>query len=70
MTISNPYVPYPVKINKIAVENEAKDIKTFELGFRNPDDRKEFDFHCGQFAELSILGAGECPIGIASSPMD
>ncbi len=68
--MQNPYVPYPVVIRKITVENEAKDIKTFELAFRNPDDRKKFDFCCGQFAELSILGAGECPIGIASSPMD
>jgi NAD(P)H-flavin reductase len=66
----NPYLPYPVVIRKITVENEARDIKTFELVFRDKADREAFAFRCGQFAELSLLGAGECPIGIASSPMD
>ena len=70
MTMRNPYVPYPVEINKITVENEAKDIKTFELVFENDEDRERFAFRCGQFAELSVLGAGESPIGIASSPME
>jgi len=31
---------------------------------------KNFRYTCGQFAEVSVFGAGECPIGIASSPMD
>jgi NAD(P)H-flavin reductase len=68
--MQNPYVPYPVSVQKITVENEAKDIKTFEFVFQNDADRERFAFRCGQFAELSILGAGESPIGIASSPMD
>lgn len=68
--MNNPYVPMPVRINKIEIENEARDIKTFELVFRNPEDRKKFDFKCGQFAQISILGVGEAPIGIASSPLD
>ena len=66
----NPYLPYPVDVHKIVVENEAKDIKTFELIFHDVADREQFNFRCGQFAELSILGVGECPIGIASSPME
>jgi sulfhydrogenase subunit gamma (sulfur reductase) len=66
----NPYLPYPVVIRKTTIENEARDIKTFELVFRNDTDRESFDFRCGQFAELSVLGLGECPIGIASSPME
>lgn len=66
----NPYVPYPVVIRKITVENEERDIKTFELVFRDGSDRESFDFRCGQFAEVSVLGAGESPIGIASSPME
>ncbi len=66
----NPYLPYPVVIRKITDENEARDIKTFELVFRDDADRDSFMFRCGQFAELSVLGAGECPIGIASSPME
>jgi sulfhydrogenase subunit gamma (sulfur reductase) len=66
----NPYLPYPVRVRKITTENEARDIKTFELVFEHAEDRERFAYHCGQFAELSVLGAGECPIGIASSPMD
>ena len=67
---SNPYIPYPVIIDRVVVENEARDIKTFRLVFQNPEDRRRFDFKVGQFAELSLLGFGESPIGIASSPLD
>ena len=66
----NPYLPYPVTIEKIMAENDAKDIKTFQLAFDNQADRDAFQYRCGQFAELSVLGAGESPIGIASSPMN
>ncbi len=67
---NNPYLPLPVTIKKIIIENEARDLKTFDLVFDNEKDAKGFKYTCGQFAELSILGVGEVPIGIASSPMD
>ncbi len=68
--MNNPYIPNLAVISKIITENEANDIKTFELVFKDPDARKDFEYKCGQFAEISVFGAGECPIGIASSPMD
>jgi sulfhydrogenase subunit gamma (sulfur reductase) len=68
--MSNPYMPLPVTIKKITVENEARDIKTFDLKFNDKKDADKFKYTCGQFAEISILGVGEAPIGIASSPMD
>lgn len=68
--MNNPYIPITVKILDIIVENDARDIKTFKLSFENTKDKKKFSFFPGQFAELSILGAGECPIGIASSPTE
>ncbi len=68
--MNNPYVPMPVRISDIITENEARDIKTFKLIFENKEDEKKFSFLPGQFAELSILGFGECPIGIASSPTE
>ncbi|MFH0926527.1 MAG: FAD/NAD(P)-binding protein [bacterium] len=70
--MQNPYLPKQVKINKITDETEAKDIKTFDLVFFQEKDREEFAAkHIpGQFAELSLLGAGEIPIGIASSPTE
>ncbi len=68
--MNNPYIPNLVVIKKITTENEANDIKTFELVFKDPEAMKNFGYRCGQFAEISVFGAGECPIGIASSPMD
>ncbi len=68
--MNNLYRPKPVTVRKMVIENEAKDIKTFELVFLNQEDREKFNFTCGQFAMLSVLGAGEIPIGIASSPLD
>lgn len=68
--MSNPYIPDLAAIRKIITENEVNDIKTFELVFQDPEAMKNFRYRCGQFAEISVFGAGECPIGIASSPMD
>jgi NAD(P)H-flavin reductase len=70
MTVNNPYRPILTTIEKIAVENDAKDLKTFRLAFCNGEDASNFQYRCGQFAELTVFGVGECPIGIASSPMD
>jgi sulfhydrogenase subunit gamma (sulfur reductase) len=64
----NPYVPIPVTVDKIITEVETKDIKTFRLAFLNKEDEERFQYLPGQFAELSLFGKGESPIGIASSP--
>ncbi|HRR41653.1 MAG TPA: FAD/NAD(P)-binding protein [Syntrophales bacterium] len=66
--MQNPYVPYPVEVIKIVTEVDTKDIKTFRLAFVNKEDEESFKYLPGQFAELSIFGKGESPIGIASSP--
>jgi len=66
----NPYLPNPAVIQRITDENEARDIKTFQVAFCDGKVGEAFRFTCGQFAELSLWGFGECPIGIASSPMD
>jgi NAD(P)H-flavin reductase len=68
--VADPYLPYTVTIRKITIENDARDLKTFELVFADQDQRDSFDFVPGQFAEISVFGAGEAPIGIASSPLD
>lgn len=64
----NPYMPMSVEIIKIITEVDTKDIKTFRLAFVNREDEANFQYLPGQFAELSIFGKGEAPIGIASSP--
>jgi NAD(P)H-flavin reductase len=63
----NPYVPVQARIETIVVENDERDLKTFRLVFCNGNG---FSHECGQFAMLSVPGAGEIPIGIASSPLD
>lgn len=68
--MDNPYLPYPVRIEKITIETVDRNIKTFRVVFLNPEDEEKFAYRPGQFAELSVAGSGECPIGIASSPTE
>jgi NAD(P)H-flavin reductase len=68
--MDNPYLPYPVTVKDIRIENDARDLKTFTFTFDNEGDREKYAFVCGQFGMLSVYGAGESPIGIASSPLD
>jgi sulfhydrogenase subunit gamma (sulfur reductase) len=68
--VRNPYVPMPVTIDDVAIENDLRDIKTFRLVFDKEEDRQAFAYLPGQFAELSLFGKGESPIGIASSPTE
>ena len=68
--MENPYLPYPVRIEDIATETEDEKLKTFKFVFLNPEDEQRFMYRPGQFAELSISGKGEVPIGIASSPTE
>jgi len=68
--MQNPYLPYPVRIDNITVETEDRNLKTFKFVFLNPEDEKRFVYRAGQFAELSVAGKGEIPIGIASSPTE
>ncbi len=66
----NAYKPIPMRIEDIFIETEDRSLRTFKLTFVNSDDEKAFSFHAGQFAEISVPGMGEIPIGIASSPTE
>ena len=68
--MQNPYLPYPVRIDEIDVATEDKSLKTFKFVFLNEGDEEKFAYQAGQFAELSVPGIGEIPIGIASSPVE
>jgi len=68
--VDNPYLPYPVRIDKIVTETEDRTLKTFRFVFLNEGDEEKFAYTPGQFAELSVPGKGEIPIGIASSPTE
>ncbi len=64
MNPSENYIPRLATIADIHIETRTE--KTFTL--RLPDDDPGMDFDPGQFIELSVLGAGEAPFGLASSP--
>ena len=68
--MQNPYLPYPVRVDDIEIATEDKSLKTFKFVFTNPEDEDKFSYKAGQFAELSVTGMGEIPIGIASSPVE
>ena len=68
--MENPYLPYPVRVDDIITETEDRNLKTFKFIFINPEDEEKFSYTPGQFAELSVPGKGEIPIGIASSPTE
>jgi NAD(P)H-flavin reductase len=69
-SVDNPYLPKLAVVRKIISENYVNDIKTFQVMLDDSENGASFKFRCGQFAELSHFGFGECPIGIASSPHD
>ncbi|OIO39410.1 MAG: hydrogenase [Candidatus Omnitrophica bacterium CG1_02_49_10] len=68
------YIPRACTIS--AIREETPDIKTFKLSFREKwemegvDLVEESDFRPGQFVQVSVLGLGEAPISISSSPKD
>jgi sulfhydrogenase subunit gamma (sulfur reductase) len=56
----------PMRVERNVVETEDASIRTLSLSFAGGSEA--FGFVPGQFAELSLLGVGEAPFGIASSP--
>jgi len=66
----NPYLPFPMSVEKSVAETDDGSIRTISLSFARNGDSEAFSFRAGQFAELSLLGTGEAPFGIASSPVD
>lgn len=64
--MKNEYLPYPIKIEKI--QDETFDTKTYTVKFVDQALANSFEYKQGQFAEISVLGVGEAPISITSSP--
>ncbi|MBN2587654.1 MAG: FAD/NAD(P)-binding protein [Candidatus Fermentibacteraceae bacterium] len=68
--MDNSYVPIRMRVEKIAVEDPERNLRTYDLAFEDEDAGKRFNYLPGQFCEMSILGKGESPFGIASSPSE
>ena len=62
----NVYVPHLAVIEKTI--DETYDTRTFHFNFKDEKLREDFAFESGQFCLLSILGVGEAPFCISSSP--
>ncbi len=62
--MKNAYIPIEMEVEKNYFETSDRMIKTLRLKFID----EKFEFQPGQFCEFSILGKGEAPFGIASSP--
>jgi NAD(P)H-flavin reductase len=62
----DPYLPAPARVMK--TEDLTTDIRLYELRFDDAGLAERFTFRPGQFVELSILGVGEGPFSLPSSP--
>jgi len=63
---TNPFTPHPTRIVRSYLL--TKDVKFFQVRFVDMEEALRFDYKPGQFAMLSILGAGEAPFCISSTP--
>ncbi len=64
--MSNIFLPKPATLT--AMHRETPDTVTFTFVFDDEEDRKNFTYKSGQIMEVSVLGAGEAPISITSTP--
>jgi sulfhydrogenase subunit gamma (sulfur reductase) len=62
----NPYLPEPARI--IRTLPQIVDHKLFQIRFEEEETAKSFTYRPGQFVMLSVIGTGEAPFSISSSP--
>jgi len=65
-TGANPYQPASARV--IRIQDLTPDVRLFELRFSDGDVAGTFSWRPGQFVELSVLGVGEGPFSLPSSP--
>jgi len=65
-TARNPYRPAPARIMRTTEINP--DVRIYDLRFNDVDLAESFTWKPGQFVELSVLGIGEAPFSLPSSP--
>ena len=64
--MENPYLPHLARISRI--QRMVPDNHLFQLRFAEPALNDRWTYRPGQFVELSVIGTGEAPISICSSP--
>lgn len=65
-TSDNPYLPAAARIMRISELNP--EVRVYDLRFNDRDLAENFTWKPGQFVELSLLGVGEAPFSLPSSP--
>ena len=62
----NPFLPEPARI--VRMYPLTDDVKFFQVRIADMEKALAFKYRVGQFAMLSVLGAGEAPFSISSTP--
>jgi len=63
---TNPFIPEPARIVRTYYLTE--DVKFFQVRIADMKKALSFRYCAGQFAMISVLGAGEAPFSISSTP--
>ena len=63
---ANPFLPEPARI--VRTYPLTEDVNFFQVRLVDMDKALGFRYQTGQFAMISILGAGEAPFSISSTP--
>ena len=63
----NAYQPHPARI--IRTLPQISDHRLFQIRFDDEEMARNFAYRPGQFVMLSVVGTGEAPFSISSSPM-
>lgn len=66
LTNTNPFLPEPARIVRMSYLTE--DVKFFQVRIVDMEKALSFRYLPGQFAMISVLGAGEAPFSISSTP--
>ncbi len=64
--MKNEYIPHPAVVESIITE--SFDTKTYKVRFADKEIAENFSYVQGQFMQVSLMGVGEAPISITSSP--
>jgi len=62
----NPFLPEPARIVRLYPLTD--DVRFFQVRMVDMDKALAFRYRAGQFAMISVLGAGEAPFSISSTP--
>jgi NAD(P)H-flavin reductase len=69
METENVYLPRPAVLERVV--SEIPEVKTFYWRFEDGEEQRSFhNFRPGQFAHISLFGAGEFPASLPSSPTE